>query len=155
MFHKHILFENHFAVYLIVIIESENYCQHCVSKYLELDLVFCDFDFQKKIIIFMPLQLKYGTQRHVLLVLSAISSHQIWSSLLFLHFCVDLNETWQECCTTSVDFHVGDNSCFDKFCGSYSSSHLELAHILPCLLNFSNIVAWISMKLGRCVVPQV
>ena len=28
-------------------------------------------------------------------------------SQLLLHCLVDLNETWRECCTTSVDLHVG------------------------------------------------
>ena len=30
---------------------------------------------------------------------------------------MDLNETWQEGCTTSLDLHVGDNSCSSNFAG--------------------------------------
>ena len=29
------------------------------------------------------------------------------SSQLLLHPCMDLNETWQGCCTTSLEVHVG------------------------------------------------
>ena len=29
------------------------------------------------------------------------------SSQLLLHGCMDLNETWQGCCTTSLEVHVG------------------------------------------------
>ena len=29
------------------------------------------------------------------------------SSQLLLHSCMDLNETWQGCCTTSIEVHVG------------------------------------------------
>ena len=27
--------------------------------------------------------------------------------LLVLHHCMDLNETWQGCCTTCLEVHVG------------------------------------------------
>ena len=38
---------------------------------------------------------------------SVIPSHQSLSSQLLLHPCMDLNETWQGCCTTSLEVHVG------------------------------------------------
>ena len=38
---------------------------------------------------------------------------------------------------------------------SYGPWHLEFVHILACLLNSSYILAWIWMKLGRDVAPQV
>ena len=38
---------------------------------------------------------------------SVIPSHESLSSQLLLHPCMDLNETWQGCCTTSVEVHVG------------------------------------------------
>ena len=36
-----------------------------------------------------------------------IFTHFSLSSQLLLHPCMDLNETWQGCCTTSVEVHVG------------------------------------------------
>ena len=44
---------------------------------------------------------------------------------------------------------------FYKFWQSYGPWHLEFLHILACLLNFSYILAWIWIKLGRDVAPQV
>ena len=38
---------------------------------------------------------------------SVLPSHQSLSSQLLLHPCMDLNETWYRCCTTSVEVHVG------------------------------------------------
>ena len=38
---------------------------------------------------------------------SVLPSHQSLSSQLLLHTCMDLNETWYRCCTTSVEMHVG------------------------------------------------
>ena len=39
------------------------------------------------------------------------------SSQLLLHPCMDLNETWQGCFTTSLEVHKlwGDNSCSTNF----------------------------------------
>ena len=72
-----------------------------------------------------------------------------------LHSCMDLYETWQGCCTTSIEVHVGIIFLFDKFWQSYGPWHLEFLHIIACLLNSSYIVAWICMNLGRDVAPQV
>ena len=36
-----------------------------------------------------------------------IFTHFSLSSQLFLYPCMDLNETWQGCCTTSLEVHVG------------------------------------------------
>ena len=36
-----------------------------------------------------------------------IFTHFSLSSLLLLHSCRDLNESWQGCCTTSLEVHVG------------------------------------------------
>ena len=44
---------------------------------------------------------------------------------------------------------------FDKLWQSYGPWHIEFLHILACLLNSSYIFAWIWMKLGRNVAPQV
>ena len=77
------------------------------------------------------------------------------SSQLFLHPCMGLNETWQGCCTTSLEVHVGRLFIFDKFWQSYGPWHLEFLHILACLLNSFYIFAWIWMNLGRSVAPQV
>ena len=44
-----------------------------------------------------------------------IFTHFSLSSQLLLHPCMDLNETWQGCCTTSLEMHVGDNSCSTNF----------------------------------------
>ena len=38
---------------------------------------------------------------------SVIPSHQSLSSQLLLHPCMDLNETWYRCCTTSLEVRVG------------------------------------------------
>ena len=38
---------------------------------------------------------------------SVLPSHQSLSSQLLLHPCMDLNETWYRCCTTSLEVHVG------------------------------------------------
>ena len=84
-----------------------------------------------------------------------IFTHFSLSSQLPLHPCMDLNETWQGCCTTSLEVHVGRYFMFDKFWQSYGPWHLEFLHILACLLNSSYILAWIWMKLGNDVVPQV
>ena len=82
-----------------------------------------------------------------------IFTHFSLSSQL-LHPFMDLNETWQGCCTTSLEVHVGRYFMFDKFWQSYGPWHLEFLHILACLLN-SYILSWIWMKLGRDVAPQV
>ena len=37
-----------------------------------------------------------------------IFTHFSLSSQLLLHPCMDLNETWQGCCTTSVELHCGE-----------------------------------------------
>ena len=37
-----------------------------------------------------------------------IFTHFSLSSQLLLHCCIDLNETWQGCCTTSLEVHVGE-----------------------------------------------
>ena len=36
-----------------------------------------------------------------------IFTHFSLSSQLLLHPCLDLNEAWQGCCTTSLEVHVG------------------------------------------------
>ena len=36
-----------------------------------------------------------------------IFTHFSLSSQLLLHLCMDLNETWQEYCATSLEVHVG------------------------------------------------
>ena len=138
-----------------------------------------------------------------------IFTHFSLSSQLLLHRCMDLNETWQGCCTTSLEVHVGKNLFFYKFWQSYGPWHLEFLcrlrsiaahrdhfvrrlsvcacvclsdshtflivthsyvsqathaflgmlplclHILACLLNSSYILAWIWIKVGRDVAPQV
>ena len=76
-------------------------------------------------------------------------------SVLLLHPCMDLNETWQGYCTTSLEVHVGREFMFGKFWQSYGPWHLEFLHILACLLNTSYIVALIWIRLGRDVAPQV
>ena len=40
-----------------------------------------------------------------------IFTHFSLSSQLLLHPCMDLNETEQGCCTSSLEVHVGYNSC--------------------------------------------
>ena len=73
-----------------------------------------------------------------------IFTHFSLSSQLLLHPCMDLNDTWQGCCTTSLKVHVGRLFMFDKFWQSYGPWHLEFLHILiSCLLNSSYILAWI------------
>ena len=91
-----------------------------------------------------------------------IFTHFSLSSQLLLHPCMDLNETWQGCCTTSLEVHVGRSFMFGKFWQSYGPWHLEFLYILAeflyilaCLLNSSYILAWIWMKVGRDVAPQV
>ena len=66
---------------------------------------------------------------------SVLPSHQSLSSQLLLHPCMDLNETWYRCCTTSLEVHVGRLFMFDKFWQSYGPWHLEFWHILACLLS--------------------
>ena len=84
-----------------------------------------------------------------------IFTHFSLSSQLLLHPCMDLNETWQGCCTTSLEVHFGRLLMFNKFWQSYGPWHLEFLHILACLLNSSYILAWIWMTLGRDIAPQV
>ena len=50
-----------------------------------------------------------------------IFTHFNLSSPLLLHPFMDLNETWQECCTTSLDKYVGQYFLFYKFCRSHDS----------------------------------
>ena len=50
---------------------------------------------------------------------SVIPSHQSLSSQLLPHLCMDLNETWQGCCTTSLEVHVGRLFMFGEFWQSY------------------------------------
>ena len=84
-----------------------------------------------------------------------IFTHFSLSSQLLLQTCMDFNETWQGCCSTSLEVHVGRLFMFDKFWQSYGPWHLECLHILACLLNSCYVVAWIWMKVGRDVAPQV
>ena len=46
-----------------------------------------------------------------------IFTHFSLSSQHLLHPCMDLNETWQGCCTTSLGIYGGDNSCSSNFAG--------------------------------------
>ena len=84
-----------------------------------------------------------------------IFTHFSLSSQLLLHHCMDLNVTWQGCCTTGLEVHVGRKFMFGKFWQSYGPWHLEFLHILACLLNSSYIFTLIWIKLGRDVAPQV
>ena len=63
---------------------------------------------------------------HVLKLLSELWSltlkiftHFSLSSQLFLYPCMDMNETWQRCCTTSLEVHVGREFMRGKFWQSY------------------------------------
>ena len=80
---------------------------------------------------------------------SVIPSIQSLSSQLLLHSCMDLIETGSNCCTTSLEVHEGRKFMIGKFWQSYGPWHLEFLHILAFHLNFSHIVWWIWMKLGR------
>ena len=52
------------------------------------------------------------------LLLSTLRIFSYFSlSSQLLHYCTDLNETWQEGSTTSLDLHMGDNSCSSNFTG--------------------------------------
>ena len=55
----------------------------------------------------------YGPSHLEFLHIFSLSSH------LLLHPCIDLNETWQGCCTTSLEVHVGRQFMFDNFWQSY------------------------------------
>ena len=44
-----------------------------------------------------------------------IFTHFSLSFQLLLHPCMDLNETWQGCCTTRVEVYVGMQFLFDNF----------------------------------------
>ena len=44
-----------------------------------------------------------------------IFTHFGLSSQLLSHLNMDLNETWQGCCNTSLEVHVVDNSCSTNF----------------------------------------
>ena len=46
-----------------------------------------------------------------------IFTHFSLSSQLLLHPCMDLNETWQECCATNLVNIWGDNVCSSNFVG--------------------------------------
>ena len=83
-----------------------------------------------------------------------IFTHFSLSSQLILHPCMDLNETWQGCCTTNLEVYVGRQFMFDKFWQSNGPWHLEFLHNLACFLN-SYIIAWVWMKPERSVAPQV
>ena len=61
------------------------------------------------------LEVYMGEMIHVCNILAGLwpLTHRIFthfslSSQLLLHFCMDLNETLQECCTTSLGVHVGE-----------------------------------------------
>ena len=57
-----------------------------------------------------------------------IFTHFSLSSQLLLHPCMDLNERWQGCYTTSLDVHVGRYFMFNKFWQSHGPWHLEFLH---------------------------
>ena len=61
------------------------------------------------------------------------NTHFSLSSQLLLHPCMDLNETWQGCCTTSLEVPVGRWFMFDKFWQSYGPWHWISFNILTCL----------------------
>ena len=46
-----------------------------------------------------------------------IFTHFSLSSQLLLHPCMDLNKSWQGCCTTSLEVHVGNNLCSSNIAG--------------------------------------
>ena len=58
----------------------------------------------------------YIFKKFKVFVLSVIPSHQMFSSQLLTYNYMELNETWQRCCTTSPDVHEGRYSTFSKFC---------------------------------------
>ena len=55
-----------------------------------------------------------------------IFTHFSLSSQFLLHPCMNLNETWQGCYTTSLEKHVGRLFMFDKFWQCYGPWHLEV-----------------------------
>ena len=85
---------------------------------------------------------------------SILPSHQSLSSQL-LHPSMDLNETWQGCCTTSLEVHVWRWLMFGKFWQSYGPwmslrifTHFSLSSQLllhPCMdLNETFVKFWQS-----------
>ena len=88
------------------------------------------------------------------MTLTIVTRFSLFSKLL-LHPCMNWNETWQGCCITILEVHMGREFMRGKFWQSYGPWHLEFLHILSCLLNSSYIFASIWMKLGRDVTPQV
>ena len=60
-----------------------------------------------------------------------IFTHFSLFSQLLLHRCMDLNETWQKCCATSLDKHVEQYFMFYKFCRSHGSWNVCLIILLP------------------------
>ena len=84
-----------------------------------------------------------------------IFTHFSLSSQLLLHPCMNLNETWHGCCTTNLELHVGRYSCSANFGRVMALDIYNFLHILAFLFNSSYILAWIWMKLGRDVAPQV
>ena len=52
----------------------------------------------------------------------------------YLHPCMDLNESWQGCCTSSLEVRVRRKLMFHKCWQSYRPWHLKFLHILACLL---------------------
>ena len=60
-----------------------------------------------------------------------IFTHFSLSSQLLLHPCMDLNETWQGCCTTSLGIYVGRWLMLIKFCRSSGSLNVCVTTLLP------------------------
>ena len=103
-----------------------------------------------------------------------IFAHFSLSSQLLLHLCMDLNETWQGCCSTSsmhgfewnlagMLHHKSRSACGEIIYVRQISQELQpltlrifaLFNLSSQLSNSSYIFAWIWMKLGRDVAPQV
>ena len=84
-------------------------------------LVICICKYYWKVLLPLVLSWKWGPLKQM--TLRIFITHVIMSSQL-IHCWMDLNETWQERCTWSVEVHVGREFMFNKFYRSYGSWYL-------------------------------
>ena len=86
-----------------------------------------------------------------------IFTHFSLSSQLLLHPCMDLTETWQGCCTTSLEVHVGEIIHVRQILAELWSLTLKIfTHFrLSSQLLLHRSLHGFEWNLGRDVAPQV
>ena len=88
-----------------------------------------------------------------------IFTHFSLSSQLLLHCCMDLNETWQGCCTTNLEVSKMNYlpTCTSRLVVQYSCQ-VSFKSMQGCRRSWEDnliCVKILGMKLGRNVAPQI